>query len=98
VARRSRTGDLLKVILTSPLNLTIITLELDGFMPRAECGLGFCFFGLILEAFRRFVFWLVVGCAGALVFSNALEIKLTQYCRPLALAIPAKLLHNKCLL
>src|ERR1700686_1424058 len=44
VARRSRTGDLLKVTLTSPLNLTIIVLELDGFMPRAECGPGFCFF------------------------------------------------------
>ena len=36
VAGRSRTGDLLKVILTSPLNLTIIVLELDGFMPRAD--------------------------------------------------------------
>jgi hypothetical protein len=45
VARRSRTGDLLKVTLTSPLSLTIITLELDGFMPRAECGPGFSFFG-----------------------------------------------------
>ena len=44
VARRSRTGDLLKLILTSPLNLTIIISELDGFMPRAECGPGFCFF------------------------------------------------------
>src|SRR5258706_15561760 len=43
VARRSRTGDLLKVTLTSPLNLTIIILELDGFTPRAEYGPGFCF-------------------------------------------------------
>ena len=43
VAGRSRTGDLLKVILTSPLNLTIIVLELDGFVPRAEYGPGFCF-------------------------------------------------------
>src|ERR1700694_6010499 len=47
VARRSRTGDLLKVILTSPLNLTIINLELDGFMPRAEYGPGFCFFAAV---------------------------------------------------
>src|SRR5258706_12691448 len=43
VARRSRTGDLLKVTLTSPLNLTIIILELEGFTPRAEYGPGICF-------------------------------------------------------
>ena len=45
VARRFRTGDLLKVILTSPLNLTIINLELDGFMPRANMARGFVFLG-----------------------------------------------------
>jgi hypothetical protein len=43
VARRSRTGDLLKVILTSPLNLTIVIEELDGFMPRADLARGFVF-------------------------------------------------------
>src|SRR5258706_16312095 len=43
VARRSRTGGLLKVTLTSPLNLAIIILELDGLTPRAEYGPGVCF-------------------------------------------------------